>query len=222
MQMIKTIDIRKKYGVLDVLRGVDLEVGAGEIVAIVGRSGAGKSTLLHILGALDSPDSGEIWIDGEGLHKLNAERLTRFRNRSLGFVFQFHHLLPEFTALENASMPLLIAGERRHTAEKEALDLLGYLGLTDRKDHKPGQLSGGEQQRVAIARALINKPRVILADEPTGNLDSQTSSDLHNLFLRLREDLGQTFLIVTHNAELSNLADRCLHMEDGRIIEHEK
>ncbi len=220
--MIKTIDIRKKYGTLDVLRGVDLEVGAGEIVAIVGRSGAGKSTLMHILGALDTPDSGEIWIDGEALHKLNAERLTRFRNRSLGFVFQFHHLLPEFTALENASMPLLIAGERKQAAEKEALGLLGYLGLADRKDHKPGQLSGGEQQRVAIARALINKPRIILADEPTGNLDSQTSSDLHSLFLRLREDLGQTFLIVTHNAELSNLADRCLRMEDGRIIEHQK
>ena len=188
-----------------------------EIVSIVGKSGAGKSTLLQILGTIENADQGKVLIQGEDVLRLNNKAISVFRNKHIGFVFQFHHLLPEFTALENVSIPALIAGDSRRTAEKKALELLGFLNLTARKDHKPSALSGGEQQRVAIARALINKPSVVLADEPSGNLDSHASNELHQLILRLREAFNQTFIIVTHNRELADMADRKLIINDGMI-----
>jgi len=217
--MVEAIGIRKKYGSLEVLKDVNLSVKEGEIVSIVGASGAGKSTLLQILGTLDHADEGELIIRGESLQKLNKNALADFRNRHLGFVFQFHHLLPEFTALENACFPAFIQGMNKDVAEQKAKELLERLGLKDRMQHKPSELSGGEQQRVAVARALINKPAVVFADEPSGNLDSKNSRELHELFFQLREELNQTFIIVTHNEELAAKADRCLTIRDGRIEE---
>lgn len=216
--MIEVENIHKSYGSLQVLKGVSLKIESGEIVAIVGKSGAGKSTLLHIIGTLDTADQGSLSIKGKLIKNLKGNALADFRNQTIGFVFQFHHLLPEFTALENVMLPALIAHGKRSKAQADASELLGYMGLGDRLDHKPTELSGGEQQRVAIARALINKPDILLADEPTGNLDTATSQELHALFLQLRKDFGQTFLIVTHNPELSAMADRCLVMGDGNII----
>lgn len=214
--MISARNIHKKYDSLEVLKGVSMTVEKGELVTIVGKSGAGKSTLLHILGTLDNADSGEVMINDTNIGKLNKNELADFRNRNIGFVFQFHHLLPEFTALENVLMPSLIAGNKK--SEPRAKELLDYLGLQDRFEHKPGQLSGGEAQRVAVARALMNKPLVVFADEPTGNLDSQSSRDMHQLFLRLKMELGQTFVIVTHNIELAELSDRSLRMADGLML----
>ena len=215
--MISANDIRKSYGTLEVLKGVSLEVKKGEIVSIVGASGAGKTTLLQILGTLDRPDNGEMIINGTNLSSLSEKKLADFRNKQIGFVFQFHHLLPEFTALENVCLPAFIAGESKVKAEDKAKELLAFLGLSDREHHKPSELSGGEQQRVAVARALVNNPAVILADEPSGNLDSATAKELHKLFFTLREKFRQTFIIVTHNEELANMADRKLVMRDGRI-----
>jgi lipoprotein-releasing system ATP-binding protein len=216
--MISAKDIYKKYGTLEVLKGVSIEVKKGEIVSIVGASGAGKTTLLQILGTLDSSDKGEVKINDTNLSLLNEKKLAEFRNKQIGFVFQFHHLLPEFTALENVCLPAFIAGKSKVEAEAKAKELLAFLGLTDRADHKPSELSGGEQQRVAVARALINSPAVILADEPSGNLDSATAKDLHNLFFTLREKFQHTFIIVTHNEDLANMADRKLTMKDGHIV----
>ena len=216
--MIVGRGITKSFGKLQVLKGVDLDIRQGEIVAITGKSGAGKSTLLHILGTLDRADSGEILIQEKALHQLPPTKLAAFRNRNIGFVFQFHHLLPEFTALENTCIPGFIARRPEKEVREEAQELLTYLGLGERLTHKPGQLSGGEQQRVAVARALINKPAVVLADEPTGNLDTASSQELHQLILRLRSDFRQTFVLVTHNKDLSSLADRSLHMEDGQLL----
>ncbi len=218
MHMIKAENIHKKYGQVEVLKGVDLSVKAGEIVSIMGASGAGKSTLLQIIGTLERPDQGHITIGGTGLTQLGDHALSAFRNKNIGFVFQFHHLLPEFTALENVFLPALIAGTEKKLAKEKAIELLAFLNLAHRQEHKPGALSGGEQQRVAIARALINQPDVILADEPTGNLDSQNSSEIHKLILNLRDTYQQTFLIVTHNKELAELADRSVLMKDGLII----
>jgi lipoprotein-releasing system ATP-binding protein len=215
--MLSASGIIKNYGDLPILKGVDLQIKAGELVAIVGASGAGKSTLLHILGTLDKPDSGEIFLDGEALHQLKASQLSAFRNRSIGFVFQFHHLLPEFSALENVCIPGFIANKPKKEVEKRAKELLGILNLNARLDHKPSALSGGEQQRVAVARALMNSPKLLLADEPSGNLDSANAADLHRLFLTLKRELNQTSIIVTHNTELSNMADRTLVMKDGLI-----
>lgn len=215
--MLSASGIIKNYGDLPILKGVDLQIQAGELVAIVGASGAGKSTLLHILGTLDKPDAGEIFLDGEALHQLKASQLSAFRNRSIGFVFQFHHLLPEFTALENVCIPGFIANKPKKEVEKRAKELLGILNLNARLDHKPSALSGGEQQRVAVARALMNSPKLLLADEPSGNLDSANAADLHRLFLTLKRELNQTSIIVTHNTELSNMADRTLVMKDGLI-----
>jgi lipoprotein-releasing system ATP-binding protein len=215
--MLSASGIIKNYGDLPILKGVDLQIKAGELVAIVGASGAGKSTLLHILGTLDKPDAGEIFLDGEALHLLKASQLSEFRNRSIGFVFQFHHLLPEFTALENVCIPGFIANKPKKEVEKRAKELLGTLNLNTRLDHKPSALSGGEQQRVAVARALMNSPKLLLADEPSGNLDSANAADLHQLFLTLKRELNQTSIIVTHNTELSNMADRTLVMKDGLI-----
>jgi lipoprotein-releasing system ATP-binding protein len=217
--MIEARNIEKHYGNLAVLRGVNLSIAASEIVSIVGKSGAGKSTLLHILGTLDQADTGEVVINGENISKLNRAKLADFRNNHLGFIFQFHHLLPEFTALENAAMPALIAGKSQSTAQKRAKELLDYLGLAERLSHKPTQLSGGEQQRVAVARALMNQPAVVFADEPTGNLDSASSKDLHDLLFKLRQDFKQTFVIVTHNAELARMSDRTLTMQDGVLVD---
>jgi lipoprotein-releasing system ATP-binding protein len=216
--MLKAADITKSYGEVKVLKGVDLAVDSGEIVSIVGSSGAGKSTLLHILGTLDHPDSGTIELAGQRTDLLRAKALARFRNQHIGFVFQFHHLLPEFTALENVCIPGWIAGRNKKEVEDRGRKLLVLLGLKDRLENKPGALSGGEQQRVAVARALINQPAIVFADEPTGNLDSANARDLHQLFLRLRNELGQTFLIVTHNEELASMSDRTIHMKDGLII----
>lgn len=216
--MLTAKGITKTYGQLEVLKGVDLEIGASEIVCIVGSSGAGKSTLLHILGTLDMPDTGEIFLNNVALHQLKGKKLADFRNHHIGFVFQFHHLLPEFTALENVSIPGWIAGNNKKQTEQEAARLLTILGLKERLDNKPMALSGGEQQRVAVARALINKPAIVFADEPTGNLDSIHARELHQLFLQLREQFKQTFLIVTHNEELSEMSDRILHMKDGVIV----
>lgn len=215
--MILAKNIEKKYENLQVLRGVSLEITQGEIVTIVGKSGAGKSTLLHILGTLDKADKGEVWLDNVEVSKLSGQRLASFRNENMGFIFQFHHLLPEFTAIENVMMPAFIAKKSENQARKRAAELLDYLGLSERITHKPTQLSGGEQQRVAVARALMNAPKVVFADEPTGNLDSASSSDLHQLFLKLREDFKQTFVIVTHNQELADLSDRTLNMQDGNL-----
>lgn len=213
--MISAKNITKTYGSLEVLRGVDLEVGQGEIVSIVGKSGAGKSTLLHILGTLDRPDGGSLNIGGKDVFGLSDRQLAAFRNKEIGFVFQFHHLLPEFTALENVCIPAYIAKTDPAAAQKKGMELLAYLGLADRAEHKPNQMSGGEQQRVAVARALINSPAVVFADEPTGNLDSGSSNELHKLIFQLRDDFGQSFIIVTHNDELARISDRRLEMVDG-------
>lgn len=218
--MIIAKNIHKHYDNLEVLKGVDIEIKKGEIVSIVGASGAGKTTLLQILGTLDFPDKNSdtlLEINGENLLNLNDKKMSRFRNHHLGFIFQFHQLLPEFTALENVCIPAFIYGKEKNEAEAEAKKLLEYLGLKDRIEHKPSQLSGGEQQRVAVARALINKPLVIFADEPSGNLDTHSAENLHQLFFKLRDEFNQTFVIVTHNEELANMADRKLTMIDGLI-----
>lgn len=215
--MIEIKNITKSYGNLQVLKGIDLIIPEREVVTIVGASGAGKSTLLHILGTLDLPDSGEVWYEKENVTLYPAGKLAAFRNRNIGFVFQFHHLLPEFTALENVCIPAWIKGDSRKEAEKRAQELLELLGLGRRMSHKPSELSGGEQQRVSVARALINTPRVVLADEPSGNLDSQTKNELHQLFFRLRDELHQTFVIVTHDTELAAMSDRRISLRDGRI-----
>jgi lipoprotein-releasing system ATP-binding protein len=218
--MILAKDIHKYYDQLHVLKGVDLHIEKGEIVSIVGASGAGKTTLLQILGTLDQPSlsaASSLYINGEDVLKMNDKNLSRFRNLHLGFIFQFHQLLPEFTALENVCIPAFIAGKEKAATEVEAKKLLDYLGLSHRIDHKPNELSGGEQQRVAVARALINKPAVIFADEPSGNLDTASAENLHKLFFQLREEFGQTFVIVTHNEDLANMADRKLIMVDGLI-----
>lgn len=215
--MISAKNIIKSYGTLNVLRGVDVEIQKGEIVAIVGKSGAGKSTLLHIIGTLDRADKGQVVINGEDVSRMNNKRLAEFRNQNIGFIFQFHHLLPEFSAIENVTIPALIGGGKESAARKRAAELLDYLGLADRLTHKPTELSGGEQQRVAVARALMNAPSVVFADEPTGNLDSASSKDLHDLLFRLRKDFQQTFVIVTHNEELAQMSDRTLTMQDGLI-----
>jgi len=213
--MISASNITKSYGNLQVLKGVDLQVGKGEIVSIVGKSGAGKSTLLHILGTLGRPDGGTLRIAGQDVFNLSDRQLAAFRNRHIGFVFQFHHLLPEFNALENVCIPAYIAKTDPLEAQKKGRELLAYLGLSDRVNHKPPQLSGGEQQRVAVARALINSPSVVFADEPTGNLDSGSSEELHKLLFKLRDDFGQSFIIVTHNEELARISDRRMEMVDG-------
>lgn len=215
--MLTAKNIIKNYGSLQVLKGVDLTINKGEIVSIVGSSGAGKSTLLHILGTLDNADDGEIYLDSFRMDTLKGKPLARFRNTHIGFVFQFHHLLPEFNALENVCIPGWIAGRKKREVSERAIELLETLHLKDRMENKPQQLSGGEQQRVAIARALINNPQIIFADEPTGNLDSKNAKDLHELFIQLRDQFNQTFLIVTHNEELAELSDRTIHMKDGRI-----
>jgi len=215
--MIIAKDIHKSYGTLEVLKGITLEIGQGEIISIVGASGAGKSTLLHIMGTLDKADKGILNFDGAEVMKFSEKKLSDFRNQHIGFVFQFHHLLPEFTALENVCIPAYIAGKSRGEAEHEAMALFRFLRLEDRASHKPSELSGGEQQRVAVARALINKPEVILADEPSGNLDSASAVDLHHLFFQLRDNFHQTFIIVTHNNELADMADRKLLIRDGII-----
>ncbi|MCB9246324.1 MAG: ABC transporter ATP-binding protein [Flavobacteriales bacterium] len=215
--MIKAQGICRNFGELEVLKEIDLEIGEGEIVAIVGASGAGKSTLLHILGTLDTPDSGQVMYRDQDVFKLNAKALSRFRNRNIGFVFQFHHLLPEFTALENVCIPGFIQRNPEQQVRKRAAELLELLGLSDRMGHKPSQLSGGEQQRVAVARSLVNDPIVVLADEPSGNLDSENAAALHQLFFDLRDQLGQTFVIVTHNQELADAVDRTLLMKDGQL-----
>ncbi len=215
--MIKVEDIHKSYGSLHVLKGIDLEIARGEIVSIVGASGAGKSTLLHIMGTLDRANKGSIYIDNRQIDEMPEREFSAFRNKNIGFVFQFHHLLPEFTALENVCIPAFIGKAPREEAEKRAIELLSYLNLQDRISHKPSELSGGEQQRIAVARALINNPKVILADEPSGNLDSKSSKELHDLFFDLREKFNQTFVIVTHNLELADMADRKLTIVDGRI-----
>ncbi|QEC78842.1 ABC transporter ATP-binding protein [Mucilaginibacter ginsenosidivorax] len=217
--MLKAKSIYKSYGQLQILKGVDLEVKRGEIVTIVGASGAGKSSLLNILGTLDRPDSGQLYINDIELSQLNNKNLSDFRNRKIGFIFQFHHLLAEFTALENVCIPAFIAGVSKSEAEKRAKELLNLLGLGDRVSHKPNQLSGGEQQRVAVARALINNPALIFADEPSGNLDSVNALELHELFIKLRKDFNQTFVIVTHNEDLANLSDRTVIMKDGLIVQ---
>ena len=216
--MLSAKNIYKRYGHLEVLKGVDINISKGEIVSIVGSSGAGKSTLLHILGTLDNADKGQIIINDQPLESLGKRKLAAFRNRHIGFVFQFHHLLPEFTALENVCIPGWIAGGRKKDVLQKANDLLKSLGLQDRLDNKPQQLSGGEQQRVAVARALINSPSIVMADEPTGNLDSTNARELHQLFIDLRNRFDQTFLIVTHNEELSKMSDRILQMKDGKMI----
>jgi len=216
--MISAKNIHKYYDQLHVLKGVDLEVKKGEIVSIVGASGAGKTTLLQIIGTLDGFSEGELVIAETGIANLNRRALAKFRNENLGFIFQFHQLLPEFTALENVCIPAFIKKTPKAEAEKSAKELLAFLGLSNREDHKPNELSGGEQQRVAVARALINNPSIILADEPSGNLDTESAENLHNLFFKLRDEFGQTFVIVTHNEELAAMADRKLVMQDGVII----
>lgn len=215
--MIETRGIYKSFGNVDVIKGIDLQIDKGEIVTIVGASGAGKTTLLQIIGTLEKADRGDVIIDGQNVSKLSQKNLAAFRNKNIGFVFQFHHLLPEFTALENICIPAYIAGIPKSDAIKKAMQLLDYLKLTDRAEHKPSMLSGGEQQRIAVARALINNPTAILADEPSGNLDSQNAKELHELFFKLREQTGQTFVIVTHNPTLAQMADRTLTIKDGKI-----
>lgn len=219
--MIKATNIQKKYGDLKVLKGVDLEIKKGEVVSIVGASGAGKTTLLQILGTLDSPSNtqeSKLLINDTEVTQLNDKNLARFRNEHIGFIFQFHQLLPEFTALENVCIPAFIKKTPKEEAEKRAMELLDFLGLKDRQHHKPNELSGGEQQRVAVARSLMNNPSVVLADEPSGNLDSESADNLHKLFFKLRDEFGQTFVLVTHNLELANMADRKLTMVDGLIV----
>jgi len=217
--MLSGKKIFKKYGTIEVLKGVDIEVKKGEVISIVGPSGSGKSTLLHILGTLDKADQGTVSMDKTMISSLNGNKLAAFRNKHIGFIFQFHHLLPEFTALENVCIPGWLAGRKKSEVKTEATRLLNMLGLSERMENKPNQLSGGEQQRVAVARALINKPDIVMADEPTGNLDSANAKELHRIFFDLREKFGQTFLIVTHNEELAQLSDRTLHMKDGRVAE---
>lgn len=216
--MITTRNLNKAYGSLQVLKNINLHINKGEIVSIVGASGAGKSTLLHILGTLDRADSGEMLINNNAISTLSDKRLSQFRNQHIGFVFQFHHLLPEFTALENICIPAYINKTSKSEAEQKARVLLDFLGLADRAHHKPAELSGGEQQRIAVARALVNSPSIILADEPSGNLDSHNAKELHQLFFNLRDQFNQTFIIVTHNNELANLSDRVLTIHDGQIL----
>ena len=217
--MIEVNDIRKDYGQLQVLKGVDLKIREKEVVSIVGKSGAGKSTLLHIMGALDKADKGTVNFNGRNITRLSKKELAQVRNEEIGFIFQFHYLLPEFSALENVCIPGLIKKTSKEEVTNKAKELLDYLGLSGRLDHKPNQMSGGEQQRVAVARALINNPKVIFADEPSGNLDSGTSKELHDLIFELRKDFGQTFVIVTHNEELADMSDRKLLMVDGKIVD---
>jgi len=216
--LIRAENIKKSFGSLEVLKGINLEIPFKKIYSIVGASGAGKTTLLQILGTLSKPDSGEIYFKDKKISSFSANELARFRNREIGFVFQFHHLLPEFTALENVCIPAFINNLSRSKAEKRAKELLDYLGLSERKEHKPSQLSGGEKQRVAVARALVNSPTVILADEPSGNLDSANRNDLHELLFKLRDDLGQTFVIVTHDDNFAEQSDKIIHIKDGVIV----
>ena len=216
--MIRTVGITKAFGELKVLKGIDIEVKDSEVVSIVGASGAGKTTLLQIIGTLDKPDSGTIFYNNTDIGRIKGKPLAVFRNTNIGFVFQFHQLLPEFTALENVCIPAFIAGKSKAEAEAKASELLGFLSLTDRLEHKPSELSGGEQQRVAVARALVNSPSVILADEPSGNLDSENKNELHKLFFKLRDTFGQTIIIVTHDRQLANMSDRILQIKDGLII----
>jgi len=218
--MIIAENIVKKIGDTEILKGISLQIKASEVVSLVGPSGAGKSTLLSILGTLDKPTSGKVFIDNQEIAKMNEKKLAAFRNANIGFVFQFHHLLPEFTALENVFIPALIKGEKLKEAENHAKKLLDRVGLSHRYHHKPSELSGGEQQRVAIARALINHPKVVFADEPTGNLDSHNAEALHHLFFELRQEFQQTFVIVTHNEHLAQLADRTIHIVDGKIVDN--
>lgn len=217
--MIQLHGITKSFGSLQVLRGIDLQVNRGEVVAIVGPSGAGKTTLLQIMGTLDRPDEGEVIIDGENVNRLSATKIAHFRNKNIGFVFQFHQLLPEFTALENVMIPALIGGTGKKEARQRAQELLDFMGLADRAEHKPNQLSGGEKQRVAVARALVNHPAVVFADEPSGSLDTHNKEELHRLFFDLRDRMGQTFVIVTHDEALASQTDRTIHMLDGYITE---
>ncbi|GLU54790.1 lipoprotein-releasing system ATP-binding protein LolD [Dyadobacter frigoris] len=219
MNLLRANGIKRTYGALQVLKGIDIEVNSGEVVAIVGASGAGKSTLLHILGTLDRPDEGQVFIGDTNVSSLGDKDLARFRNEKIGFIFQFHNLLAEFTALENVCMPGYInAGLTEKEIKRRGEELLGLLGLSDRINHLPSQLSGGEQQRVAVARALLNKPAIVLADEPSGNLDSQNALDLHKLFFKLRDELGHTFIIVTHNEDLAEMSDRRVVMQDGKML----
>jgi lipoprotein-releasing system ATP-binding protein len=216
--MITGKNIYKRYGKVEVLKGVDIEINKGEVASIVGPSGSGKSTLLHILGSLDKADMGTVSMNGSFINQMKGKELAAFRNKHIGFVFQFHHLLPEFTALENVCIPGWLAGRKKKEVKERAVELLKILGLSDRMENKPNEMSGGEQQRVAVARALINNPDIIFADEPTGNLDTANAKELHQLFFDLRDKLKQTFLIVTHNEELAKLSDRVLHMVDGKIV----
>lgn len=220
--MIKANNIYKSFGNVEVLKGVDLNINKSEIASIVGSSGAGKSTLLQIIGTLEKADKGNIIIDNQDINSLNSKQLAAFRNKKIGFIFQFHHLLPEFSALENICIPAYIAGTSQKEAQERAMELLEYMNLTDRKDHKPSMLSGGEQQRVAVARALINNPSIVLADEPSGNLDTKSAKELHELFFNLRDKTGQTFVIVTHNPQLAEMSDVTFTMKDGLIIFEKK
>ncbi len=218
--MLQARGIKKSYGNLQILKGVDLDVKRGEIITIIGASGAGKSTLLHVIGTLEQPDHGTVRLNNVDVHTLSSKKMSAFRNEQIGFIFQFHHLLPEFTALENICIPAFIAGKSKKDAENKAFELLELLGISDRANHKPSEMSGGEQQRVAVARAMVNDPAIILADEPSGNLDSNNAENLHHLFVNLRDTLNQTFVIVTHNENLANLADRKVLMKDGQIINY--